>query len=150
MARLTGIRRAGDGGRPPPRAGLEHVIHGAAPRWRLACPETRYFVHIADDVALISTTSRLGPVPACVILKAFPLAGGTAPVDATRAVRTATRFHRAGCRLRRVQRPGAHPRHPPAATLQRRRSTSSSAARSRARPRHRRPDTFEFLDMDAY
>ena len=64
-------------------------------RWRLACPGTRYFVHQADDVVLVTTKSGLGPVPACVVLKVFPVTGGTAPIDATRAIRSATRFHRA-------------------------------------------------------
>jgi hypothetical protein len=121
-------------------------------RWRLACPETRYFVHEADDLALITTRSNLGPIPACVVLKAFPLTVGSAPVDATRAIRSATRFHRAGFAVyagfnRSVAVRGIRP-----------------PRRLQPSPlnliiRHLDPgvdqdalelDTFEFLDMDAY
>ncbi|MEQ8841769.1 MAG: hypothetical protein RIB98_12390 [Acidimicrobiales bacterium] len=121
-------------------------------RWRLACPETRYFVHQTDDVALITTTSHLGPVPACVVLKVFPLTAGSAVVDATPAIRSATRFHRAAFAVYAGFNGSASVRgvRPP----------------RRVQPsplnliiRHLDPgvdqdsielDTFEFLDMDAY
>lgn len=121
-------------------------------RWRLACPETDYTVHIGDDLALVTTKSNLGPVPACVVLKAFPLATGTAPVDATAMIRTATRHHRAGFAVYAG-------------------FNGSVKVRGIAPPRRFQPsplnliirhldpdvdqdtitlDTFEFLDMDAY
>jgi len=121
-------------------------------RWRLACPETRYFVHIGDDIALITTKSNLGPVPACVVLKAFPLSSGSASIDATRAVRSATRFHRAAFAVYAG-------------------FNASVSIRGIRPPRRLQPsplnliirhldpavdqdaillDTFEFLDMDAY
>ncbi len=65
-------------------------------RWRLAQPDTAYTAHIGDDVALITTRSTLGPIPSCVVLKIFPLSVGIAPTDATRAIRSAIRWHRAG------------------------------------------------------
>lgn len=120
-------------------------------RWRLACPETRYFLHQADDVALITTRSTLGPVPACVVLKLFPLAGG-AEIDATRAVRSAIRFHRAGF--------GVYAGFNGSVTVR----GVRPPRRLQPSPlnliiRHLDPavdqdaivlDTFEFLDMDAY
>ena len=121
-------------------------------RWRLACPETDYTVHIADDLALVTTKSSLGPVPACVVLKAFPLASGAAELDATPLVRTATRHHRAGfavyagfngsVRVRGIAPPRRVQPSPLNLII-----------------RHLDPavdqdaivlDTFEFLDMDAY
>lgn len=121
-------------------------------RWRLACPETRYFVHTGDDVALITARSKLGPVPACVVLKLFPLVSGTASIDATRAIRSATRWHRVGfavyagfngtVRVRGIRPPRRLQPSPLNLII-----------------RHLDPavdqgeivlDTFEFLDMDAY
>ena len=121
-------------------------------RWRLACPEAKYFVHQAGDVALITTTSRLGPIPACVVLKVFPLTAGAATIDATRAIRSATRFHRAAFAVYAG-------------------FNASVSVRGIRPPRRLQPsplnliirhldpsvdqdaidlDTFEFLDMDAY
>jgi hypothetical protein len=121
-------------------------------RWRLACPEASYWIHQTDDVALITTRSTLGPVPACVVLKAFPLTTGTASIDATRTIRAATRFHRAGfavyagfngsVRVRGIRPPRRFQPSPLNLIV-----------------RHLDPtvdqdsivlDTFEFLDMDAY
>jgi len=121
-------------------------------RWRLACPETRYFVHIADEVALITTKSSLGPVPACVVLKAFPLSSGSAPIDATRAVRAATRFHRAafavyagfnGSVAIRGVRPPRRLQPSPLNLIIRHLDPSVDQDAIVL-------DTFEFLDMDAY
>jgi hypothetical protein len=121
-------------------------------RWRLACPETRYFLHQADDVALITTRSKLGPVPACVVLKAFPLVSGSAPVDATRAVRSATRFHRAGFAVYagfngsvdiRGVRPPRRLQPSPLNLIIRQLDPAVDQDAVVL-------DTFEFLDMDAY
>ena len=120
-------------------------------RWRLACPETRYFVHQTDDVALITTVSHLGPIPACVVLKVFPIAGGTATVDATRAIRTATRFHRAafavyagfnGSVVVRGVRPPRRLQPSPLNLIIRRLDPAVDQDAITL-------DTFEFLDMDA-
>ena len=121
-------------------------------RWRLACPQTRYFVHQADDVALITTLSRLGPVPACVVLKAFPTVGGNATVDATRAIRSATRFHRAGfavyagfnasVTVRGIRPPRRLQPSPLNLIIRHLDPTVDQDAITL--------DTFEFLDMDAY
>ena len=59
-------------------------------RWRLACPHTRYRVHVGDDIAAVTTRTKWGPVPATVILKLFPLTTGS-PINATRAIRSIAR-----------------------------------------------------------
>lgn len=120
-------------------------------RWRLACPSTDYVVHVADDLALITTKSALGPIPACVVLKVFPLVGG-ATVDATRAVRSATRWHRAAfavyagfsgsARIRGVRPPRWIQPSPLNLAM---RNLDRSADQNALLI-----DTFEFLDMDAY
>ena len=121
-------------------------------RWRLACPHTRYSLHVTDDVALITTRTSAGPIPGCVVLKIFPLTSGTAHVDATRVIRSATRWHRGafavyagfnGSVLVRGVRPPRRLQPSPLNLI----------------IRHLNPvvdqdaitlDTFEFLDMDAY
>ncbi|MDG2028844.1 MAG: hypothetical protein P8J50_17220 [Acidimicrobiales bacterium] len=121
-------------------------------RWRLACPETGYFVHQSEDVVLITTRSSAGPLPACVVLKIFPTSTGHAAIDATRAIRAAMRFHRAAFAVYAG-------------------FNGSVRVRGIAPPRRLQPsplnliirhldpsidqdaivlDTFEFLDMDAY
>lgn len=121
-------------------------------RWRLACPETRYFVHQADDLAVITTRSNLGPLPACVVLKVFPTACGTAVVDATRAIRSATRFHRAafavyagfnGSVVVRGIRPPRRFQPSPLNLIIRHLDPAVDQDEITL-------DTFEFLDMDAY
>ncbi len=121
-------------------------------RWRLACPGTDYSVHIADDLVLITTRSRLGPIPACVVLKIFPLSSGATALDATRAIRSATRWHKAAFAVyagfngsvgvRGIRPPRRFQPSPLNLII-----------------RHLDPgvdqeslvlDTFEFLDMDAY
>lgn len=121
-------------------------------RWRLACPHTRYHLHLAEDVALITTRSAAGPVPACVVLKMFPMAGGNAAVDATRAVRSATRRQRAAfavyagfngsVRVRGVRPPRRLQPSPLNLIVRRLDPTVDQDAIAL--------DTFEFLDMDAY
>lgn len=121
-------------------------------RWRLACPETRYWLHVGDDVALITTTSTLGPIPACVVLKVFPLGAGTAPTDATRAIRSATRFHRAvfavyagfngSVRVRGIRPPRRLQPSPLNLIIRNLDPAIDQDAIVL--------DTFEFLDMDAY
>lgn len=121
-------------------------------RWRLGCPETSYAVHVADDVVLVTTKSSYGPVPACVVLKVFPVGDPDGVVDATRAIRTVTRWHRAAfavyagfsasVRVRGMQPPRRLQPSPLNLII-----------------RHLDPtidqdsivlDSFEFLDMDAY
>ncbi len=121
-------------------------------RWRLACPNTRYAVHIFDDMVLITTRSSLGPIPACVILKIFPLVGGGSPLDATRAIRSATRWHRAafavyagfnGSVTVRGIVPPMRLRPSPLNLVVRRLDPAFDDDTVKL-------DTFEFLDMDAY
>ncbi len=121
-------------------------------RWRLGCPHTRYRVHIADDLAVVTTRSALGPIPATVVLKLLPLVNSDRPIDATRTIRTITRHDRALFAVyagfnRSVSVRGVRP-----------------PRRIQPSPlnlviRHLDPDvdqdaveldTFEFLDMDAY
>ena len=121
-------------------------------RWRLACPQTRYHLHITDDAALITTRSAAGPIPACVVLKIFPMTSGNATVDATRAVRSATRRHRGAfavyagfngsARVRGV-RPPRRLQPSPLNLIVRRLDPGVDQNAITL-------DTFEFLDMDAY
>ena len=137
-------------------------------RWRLACPFARYWVHVFDDAAVVSTKSSYARVPATVVLKLFPLAPqtaappgrnaasaqGAAPaaVDATGAISAVARRHRSAFAVYAG-------------------FNSSVRVRGMAPPRRLQPsplnliarglspeidqdslalDTFELLDMDAY
>ena len=121
-------------------------------RWRLACPHTEYRVHVADDLALVTTRTLLGPVPACVVLKVFPLNTCTAELDATPAVRAALRHHRSAFAVYAGFNGSVRVRGvPPPRRLQ--------PSPLNLIVRHLDPavdqdavrlDTFEFLDMDAY
>ena len=121
-------------------------------RWRLACPHTRYFLHIADDVALITTRSSAGTIPACVVLKIFPMTSGNVGVDATRAIRSVTRWHRGvfavyagfngSVRVRGVRPPRRLQPSPLNLVIRQLDSRVDLNAITL--------DTFEFLDMDAY
>lgn len=63
-------------------------------RWRLGNPDSRYALHVAESVVLVSTSVRQAGVPVCVILKSFVRQGGSrAPGNAVAAA--ACRFHRA-------------------------------------------------------
>jgi len=121
-------------------------------RWRLACPNTKYAAHICDDMLIITTRSSLGPIPACVVLKIFPLVGGSSVIDATRAIRTVTRWHRAGFAVYagfngsvtvRGITPPMRLRPSPLNLVVRQLDPSFDAESVKL-------DTFEFLDMDAY
>ena len=121
-------------------------------RWRLACPHTHYHLHIAEDVALITTRSAAGPFPACVVLKIFPMTSGNVTVDATRAIRSATRWHRGAfavyagfngsVRVRGVRPPRRLQPSPLNLIIRGLDPTVDQNAITL--------DTFEFLDMDAY
>ena len=121
-------------------------------RWRLACPHTRYFLHLADDLAIVTTRSSLGPIPACVVLKIFPLSGGTAQLDATAGIRAATRWHHGAfavyagfngsVRVRGMRPPRRLQPSPLNLIVRRLNETVDQQAIVL--------DTFEFLDMDAY
>ena len=119
-------------------------------RWRLACPSTRYSVHITNDLALVTVRARYGPLPACVVVKAFPLTD--TKVNANRAIQSAARHHRAafavyaGFNRSVVVRGIRSPRRLQPSPLN-------------LIVRHLDPsvdqdalvlDTFEFLDMDAF
>ena len=119
-------------------------------RWRLACPSARYFVHICDDLALITTCVEYGPIRACVVLKAFPLGAGL--VDATQAIRSTTRFYRAAFAVyagfnRSVVVRGIRP-------PRRLQPSPLNLIARRLDPTFDQDaldlDTCEFLDMDAY
>ena len=121
-------------------------------RWRLACPHSRYWVHVADDVAVVSTRSNYGPLPATVILKLFPLVTGGLPIDATRTIRSITRRHRSLFAVyagfnESVRVRGPHPprRFQPSPLNLIIRSLDSAVDQDALVL-----DTFEFLDMDAY
>ncbi|RMH87226.1 MAG: hypothetical protein D6683_00155 [Actinomyces sp.] len=121
-------------------------------RWRLAAPHVHYRVDVFDEVAVVSTRSRWGPVPAAVVLKIFPLVAGTAPVDATRAVAAVARAHRAvfavyagfnrSVRVRGVRPPRRIQPSPLNLVV---RALDPGVDHDTLEL-----DTFEFLDMDAY
>ncbi len=121
-------------------------------RWRLACPHTHYCLHIAEDVALITTRSAAGPFPACVVLKIFSMTSGNVTVDATRAIRSATRWHRGAfavyagfngsVRVRGVRPPRRLQPSPLNLII---RGLDPTVDQNTITL-----DTFEFLDMDAY
>lgn len=121
-------------------------------RWRLACPHTRYWVHLADDVAVVSTRSGYGPVPATVILKVFPLVTPDQPIDATRTIRLITRRQRSlfavyagfnrSVRVRGIRPPRRLQPSPLNLII---RGLDPELDQDDVEL-----DTFEFLDMDAY
>ena len=62
-------------------------------RWRLARPGARYILHVRDDVALVSTVARQGPLRVGVLLKVLPRsADARATVGSVAA--TLARHHR--------------------------------------------------------
>ena len=121
-------------------------------RWRLACPHTRYVLHLNDDLAMITTRSSLGPIPACVVLKIFPLSSSNADLDATSCIRAATRWHHGAfavyagfngsVRVRGVRPPRRLQPSPLNLIVRQLDSTINQETIVL--------DTFEFLDMDAY
>ena len=121
-------------------------------RWRLACPHTDYRVHVADDVAVVTTRSSLGPIPACVVLKVFPLVTAGSVIDATRTLRSITRHERAAfavyagfngsVRVRGIRPPRRFQPSPLNLIIRHLDPTVDQDAIVL--------DTFEFLDMDAY
>ena len=121
-------------------------------RWRLACPHTRYWVHVGDDVAAVTTRTSWGPIPATVLLKLFPLATAGLPLDATRAIRSiARKQHTAfavyagfnGSVTVRGLRPPRRLQPSPLNLVARRLDPDLDQDALEL-------DTFEFLDMDAY
>ena len=128
-------------------------------RWRLACPFARYWVHVADDVALVTTRTSYAGVHATAVLKVFPITPGGSgsgpsaePVQATGAIRSAARHHRsafavyAGFNAAATVSGIAPPRRllPSPLNLIVRSLDEAVDAESLEL------DTFELLDMDAY
>ena len=119
-------------------------------RWRLGCPFTRYWVHVGEDMAMITTRLRYHKLAFTVILKVFALGDG--PVRATAAIRSVTRWHRSAFAVYAGFNPSAPVR---GITAPRRLQPSplNLAVRPLAPaldPESITLDTFEFLDMDAY
>ena len=128
-------------------------------RWRLSCPFARYWVHIGDDLALITTRTTYGRLPVTVVLKAFALHGDNGaqrmrrrPLHAGRAIRAVTVAQRSVFAVyagfnSAVQVGGiAPPRRlqPSPLNLVIRNYAGAGDQQSP------QLDTFEFLDMDAY
>jgi hypothetical protein len=119
-------------------------------RWRLACPSTRFALHVRDDLAAITTTDVRFGVRAAVIVKLFNRGSGMTVGD--ELVGAACRFHRvpyavyagfnARVRVRGVQPPRRLQPSPLHLIL---RSLSPAIDQPALGL-----DTFEFLDMDAY
>ncbi len=131
-------------------------------RWRLQCPFVKYWIHISDELTLISTRSSFAGLRATVILKTFPLTGSESRdpgstglperVDATSAIRAAARFHRSafavyagfnGSVSVRGFRPPRRLQPSPLNLIIRSLDDSLDISTVEL-------DTFEFLDMDAY
>jgi len=62
-------------------------------RWRLARPRAHYVLHVREDVAFVSTTTRQGPLRVAVLLKVLPRSP-EALVDAGSVAATLARHHR--------------------------------------------------------
>lgn len=119
-------------------------------RWRLSCPFARYWIHICDDLALVTTRTRHKKLPTTVVLKAFPLRPG--PIPATRAIRSIARQHRSAFAVYAGINPavtiqGIKPprRLQPSPLNLIVRSLDPSVDNAKIDF-----DTFELLDMDAY
>jgi hypothetical protein len=121
-------------------------------RWRLAQPQARYTMHVADDLVAITTRSSFAKVPVCVVLKLLPRPGAPEQLDASRVLAAACRHHHApgavyagfnarvkvtGVRLPLKVRPV------PLNLLYKSLSPDVPEATFRL-------DTYEFLDLDAY
>ena len=144
--------------------------HPEVLRWRLSCPFTRYWVHIADDLALVTTRTVYARLPVTVVLKIFPLlktdsshrpslplnAGPSTkpspPLNAGRAIRAVTVKQRsafavyagfnASVRVGGIAPPRRLQPSPLNLVI---RSYGTSIDQEGLKL-----DTFEFLDMDAY
>lgn len=117
--------------------------------WRLNCPGSSYAVHRCDDILMVTTVERRGPVRIAVILAVLAQRPLTRSMSAS-LVREACRFHRAPValhagfndrvRFRGVPLPDRL--KPSPLNLIARRLTSEDTLATPAR--------FEFLDFDAY
>jgi hypothetical protein len=119
-------------------------------RWRLACPSTRYALHVSDDLVAVSTRDKRFGIRAAVILKLFRRSSH--PVAADPVIAAACRHHRApyavyGGFNARVPVMGLRPprRLQPSPLHLILRSLSPAVDQATLEL-----DTFEFLDMDAY
>ena len=63
-------------------------------RWRLARPSARYVLHLREDVAFVSTTSRHGPLRVAVLLKVLARRAGAVPVSARAIAAVLAGHHR--------------------------------------------------------
>ncbi len=78
---------------PPPGHGYGTRWTADLLRWRLARPGARYILHVRDDVALVSSLARQGPLRVAVLLKVLPRTDG-ARVAVGPAAATLARHHR--------------------------------------------------------
>jgi GNAT superfamily N-acetyltransferase len=75
-------------------AGLVQEWSADLLRWRLSNPAGRYALHVADDVAAVSSVHRVAGVPVAVIVKLLPR-GRTVRTPVGALVTAACRAHRA-------------------------------------------------------
>lgn len=119
--------------------------------WRLARPDARYAVHLADDVGAISTMERVFGMRAAVLLKLWPRRVRTG-VSARAVVAAACRYHRALFAIHAGI--NAHVRVPgvpvPRRLLPSPLNLLSGSFDDRLDPYELVPDTYEFLDADHY
>lgn len=78
----------------PPPTGYGTRWTAGVLRWRLARPGARYVLHLRDDVAFVSTTTRHGPARVAVLLKVLPRRAGIGSVPARALAATLARHHR--------------------------------------------------------
>ena len=123
-------------------------------RWRLARPESGYFLHVGPDALVVSARDH-GPlgVPAAVIVKIFPRPGARLPVRTGRYVAAACRAQRAPLCVYAGWNAHACVRGVPV-PMRFRPSPMNVVYKSfdetRMPTEGFRIDTFEFLDGDAY
>jgi hypothetical protein len=123
-------------------------------QWRLRRPDTDYVLHASPDALAVSRRYH-GPagVPFAVLLKVFPRPGATLPVPTAPLVAAACRAQRAPLCVYAGWNAGAHVRGirtPPRLQPSPLNIVYKSFDEERAPQATFRPDTFEFLDEDAF
>ncbi len=121
-------------------------------RWRLARPEFRYWVHVAPDLVVISTRTRVAGTPFGVVLKTLARRPITRPVSGRRVAATVARTHRTPFVIHWGRTPWVRYRGLP--LPQSRMPSPLSLVLHRHHDgfveQHFELSAFEFLDFDAY
>lgn len=121
-------------------------------RWRLACPHTRYVVHVSPELVAVTTRDVRFGLPAAVVLKLLPRGAGGDHRSPQRIIAAACAHHGAPYAVY-----AGFNRHVPVRGIRPPRRLQPSPLHLILR--HLDPaldqealvlDTFEFLDFDAY